>query len=502
MAFLVTLLVGCAGPLPAGDPAQPDIVLVSIDSLRADHLSSHGYRRETSPNLDRLAERGLRFTDARAASPWTLPSHMTMFTGLWPVDHMVIEDTLALSPSVPWLPEALRERGFATAGFVSTIYVSKDFGFGRGFDLYEDYGVTEKENLEHPVRIHDQVGDVRRWVRENGRGKPVFVFLHTYDVHYPYMAPPPYNVEYNEALTRKQARYLSYSHYKKRPPTPEQMQRQVDQYDECIRYVDAQVARLHALWADAGREAWFVVTADHGEEFLERGSWGHAHTLNPEQVHIPMIVVGPGITPAVREDRVGTIDVAATLAAFAGLPWTGDGRDLRSPVPERRFWLETSRRESNRLSLLHGPLRFELDLARGAAHLYDAASDPGERADLAEARPGEADRLRREVLDRVGERWVTQVPLTLKGGAAWREGAVLGRAVTDPGRFGAWPPDLELRGEGVEVAGVYAAPELGAVGYDGPRPVVPVHLDDATRAQLEALGYLQGDDEAGEGAAP
>lgn len=498
MAFLVGLLAGCPGPLPEGDAAQPDIVLVSVDSLRADHLSSYGYARATSPGLDRLGARGLRFTNARSASPWTLPSHMTMLTGRWPIDHMVIEDTLALAPEVPWLPEALRAEGFATAGFVSTIYVSRQFGFDRGFDHYEDYGVSEKNNLEHPVRIDRQVSDIRDWVAKNGQKKPVFVFLHTYDVHYPYLAPPPYNTFWNEALTRKQARYLSYGHYKKKPPSKAQMQRQVDQYDECIRWVDVQITRLAALWEDSNRPALFVVTADHGEEFLERGSWGHAHTLNPEQLHVPLILWGPGIAPAVREERVGTIDLAATFAAFAGISWEGDGVDLRGEVPPRPFWAETSRRDSNRLSLLDGDRRFELDLARGQAHLYDGATDPEERNDLASTHAAEVEALTRRLLTRVGAHWTTAVPLQLKGGVAWREGEVLGQRVETPGRFGAWPPNVRLSGEGVAVDGVVNAPELGTTTWDGPRPIVAVHLGDEVKAQLEALGYLQSGEDAPE----
>ena len=110
---LVLLLLGCSRPIPAGDPSRPDIVLVSIDSLRPDHLSAYGHDRPTSPALDALAARGLRFTDARSASPWTLPAHLTMLTGLWPTEHQVVEDLLKLPTDVPMVQERLREAGDA-----------------------------------------------------------------------------------------------------------------------------------------------------------------------------------------------------------------------------------------------------------------------------------------------------------------------------------------------------------------------------------------------------
>jgi arylsulfatase A-like enzyme len=117
---VLLVLAGCAPALPAGDPTRPDLVLVSIDSLRADHLGAAGYERDTSPFLDRLAREGLHFTDARSASPWTLPSHTTMLTGRWPWEHGVVEDSLRIGEGTPLVTERLAAAGYRTAGFVST----------------------------------------------------------------------------------------------------------------------------------------------------------------------------------------------------------------------------------------------------------------------------------------------------------------------------------------------------------------------------------------------
>lgn len=499
MAHVVALLLlaGCRGPFPAGDPERPDIVLVSIDSLRPDRLSAYGHPRDTSPALEKLAARGLRFTEARAASPWTLPSHVTMLTGRWPTEHGVVDDGLALAPDQPWLPERLRDAGYATAGFVSTIYVSRSFGFDRGFDRFDDYGITEQNNLAHPVRIDRLVQDATAWMVARPPGEPAFLFLHTYDVHYPYLPPERWNTRYDEAGTRKSTKYRNYFHYFQRPLSAERIAHLFAQYDESIRYVDDHLGPFFRQWTRSDRDVWVFVTADHGEEIGERGSWGHAHTLTPEQLDIPLIVAGPGVTPAVRDDRVGTIDLAATAAAIAGLPWSGDGHDLRAPVPARRFWAETSRKDTNKVALLDPDVRFELDLAAGARHLWDLTADPDERTDLAATRTGQATVLERALYAHLGEHWTTGAPSLTTDGAVWRDGEGLGDTVPSPGRFGLWPPDAELRpADGPPVKGVTGVGPGDRVAYDGPRTAVAVTLDDATRAQLEALGYLQGSEPA------
>ncbi|MFT4979871.1 MAG: arylsulfatase A-like enzyme, partial [Myxococcota bacterium] len=147
---IIALLSACwstvPDTLPPGDPDRPDIIFVSIDTLRADHLSSYGHSRETSPFLDRLAAEGVRFSQARSASPWTLPAHTTMLTGQLPSTHRVVDDNLSLADSVPVLPALLQEAGYNTGGFVSTLYVSRKFGFERGFDAFNDFGInTERQ---------------------------------------------------------------------------------------------------------------------------------------------------------------------------------------------------------------------------------------------------------------------------------------------------------------------------------------------------------------------
>lgn len=488
-------LLGCPGPLPEGDPARPDIVLISVDSLRADHLSSYGYARKTTPNLDDLAHDGLRFVGARSASPWTLPSHMTMLTGRWPTDHHVIEDDIALAPDVPLVQEALAGAGYTTAGFVSTIYVSGGYGFARGFSTFKDYGITERDNLAHPVRVETLVDDALLLAKEKGAGKPLFLFIHIYDVHYPYFPPPPWDAKYDPPGTYEELRYRSYRFFQKRPLSKKRMAHQVAQYDESLAYVDHALGRLVDAWDDSDRPAWWIVTADHGEEFGERGSWGHAHTLYREALEIPLLVSGPGIDAAVRTERAGTIDLAPTIAAMAGVPWgAGPGVDLRGAVPERTFLAETSRFDSARLSIASATHRLDLDLTDGHRALYDLAADPDESRPRSDAATTAA--LEQQLWAALGEPWTADAGAVRTSGYLWSAGRLAGQSLDGPARFGVFPPDATVSLDALPASrGVLDAPAEGPLRYDGPRTATEFTVDATTRAQLEALGYVQGPEE-------
>ena len=169
------LLAACnRGGLPAGDARRPDVILVSIDSLRPDHLGAYGNERPVSPFLDSLAASGLRYTEARAHSPWTLPSHVTMLSGRSPLDHGVIESDRGIPDDLPMLGSILKTCA------------------ARGFDRFEDFDIARSDNLKHPVRAEQVVTEALTWA-EAQSGAPIFLFVHLYDVHYPYLPPEPWN---------------------------------------------------------------------------------------------------------------------------------------------------------------------------------------------------------------------------------------------------------------------------------------------------------------------
>ena len=517
MVMLLSLgLLGCFDrTIPAGDPQRPDVVLISVDSLRADHLSSYGYSRPTSPFFDQLATEGVRFAHARSASPWTLPAHTTMLTGQLPSTHRVVEDGMAIDPSIPVLAEVMGAQGYATAGVVSTLYVSRMFGFDRGFDYFTDFEIlTERSNRNNKITIEDVVDEAIKFVSKQSAGKPVFLFLHVYDVHYNYLPPEPYASRFDRPSNDDDPKYKNYFYFLENPLTAAQMTHQINQYDESILYVDDQFSRLGDALGRAGRAVQWVITSDHGEEFGERDTWGHAHTLYSEQLHIPLIMSGPGIPAGqVVEGWVGNHDIAPTIAGWAGAPGVlqAEGMDL-APIlagditpPPRAFLAETSRFKTNKVSILEDDLRLEWNLNTDKAELYAPLSDMVEQTDLADARPEDVARLQERIQELLGQPWEASSPGTVQTeefARVLQSGSHESLRVEPGARFQVLPYDAEVRFRESLPNGSKNHGPWQAHGGEHPTAEDPlalhsdqrttgVEMDDATRAQLEALGYIQ-----------
>ncbi len=529
-SLLAAVLAGCSGGgLPEPDPGRPDLVLISVDTLRPDHLGCYGYGRPTSPFLDELAAGGTRFADAWAPSPWTLPSHATMLTGALTPRHGAVEEELSLAPGLPLLADRLREAGYATCGVVTSVFVDRRYGFDRGFDRFIDFGLEsgEREALDVPD-AEEVTAAALAWAREQADGRPVFLFLHLYDVHYPYDPPPPWNERFNRPARPEELRYENYQFYLRRPPSAAFLAQQRGQYDEEIAYTDDCLRRLHETWTAARPGAVFAVVSDHGEEFGERGSWGHAHTLTPEVLRVPWIVAGPGIAGQVAEGRVGLEDVAPTLAALAGVPFAApDGRDLSgrlrgdaaagpgagtgaapgdslSPVPGPAAFAATSRHATLKHRWHEGRFDLIADLRAGGLRLYDLRTDPAAGQDLAAALPDTARRLAANMY-----RWLGQPWEALAAGEIETDGVLVvdgepvpvPRLTVAPGRrFALFPADARigfLAPDGGR-AGPWQAdggrlPEPGApLAWHGQRPATGrIPLTAAQRERLRSLGYVQ-----------
>ena len=493
---------------------QPVVILVSIDTLRADHLGSYGYERDTSPFLDQLASNGARFEFARSASPWTLPAHVTMLTGQLPASHHVVDDSVSLSLQTPLLAEVMQSKGWATGGFVSTMYVSTLFGFHRGFDRFEDFDLlSEKKNLSGTVNAENVIDEALAWFSEQNAEQPLFLFLHFYDVHYSYDPPAPYNEKFDRAPEEGDLKYRNYFHFKKAKVDLAQQEHQIAQYDEEIAYVDDQLKRLNTEISAKRPNIRWVITADHGEEFWERGSWGHAHTLYSEQLHIPLIVSGYDIPKVVvNSNWVGNHDVAPTIASWAdaGDSLQAEGLNLtpfmdektQKDLPSRPMLAETSRFKTNRISLLEDGYRVEWDLKSNQVELFETDQDLKEVHDLAEKEPVIVQALQNRMEELLGKPWSAQ-----KDGVVLLEDAIMlknGRKVSNipvmsGESFQILPYDAkvffkEIEGEKIgpwQLVGgdsvVLNALKVEAQGAQ------KVELDEKTRQNLEKLGYIQKD---------
>src|SRR5262245_57329333 len=406
-----------------------DLVLLSIDTLRADHLPSYGYARETAPFVASLAARGSLLERAVASAPSTTPSHMTLFTSLEPsVRGLLGNESLAtLPPAVVTLAERLRAAGFATAAVTEGGGLALSLGFERGFDAWIEnpVPVPHRPGLQAPVSF--DAG--RDWLLAH-RDRRTFLFLHTYEVHGPYRAPDAYGALFPTTPPGLEP-----------DPRLRPHQRPV-LYDREIRFVDDELRRLFgALEAEGRLERTLVaLTSDHGEEFLEDGWIGHGATLPEEVLHVPLLLLGPGVARGRRVGApVGLVDLAPTLLellAAKPLPGAmgrsfaaqlrGSGEGDAGPRPlfsetwfEAGFGAEGPKPVAQPSYSVRIGSRKLVRLRDGAGYryaYYDLAKDPDERHDLYPADPAAAADLR-ELLDAYPERAARRREALLAGSA-------------------------------------------------------------------------------------
>lgn len=323
----LALAGGCARP---AEPDRPNVVLVSIDTLRADHLGTYGYARPTSPHIDRLAAGGVVFENAFAPSPWTLPSHASMLTGVSPYRHGAVRADLQIAPDVLTLAERLSRAGYRTAGFVNAPFVGSRFGFARGFALFEErFERRGRDRNEHHERVLAAAAELR---------EPFFLFVHYMDVHLPYHPPKRFNVFRRSAQRPRVGKQLEVQRELAdgtRRLTEDEEHALVDFYDGEILAVDSKVEQLLELVRTRFPNTVVLLTSDHGEEFLEHGNLFHARTLYDEVLHVPLVVAGPGVRAGARVTALASLlDVVPTVLALTGQPPASDvqGRSLAGLV--------------------------------------------------------------------------------------------------------------------------------------------------------------------------
>jgi arylsulfatase A-like enzyme/tetratricopeptide (TPR) repeat protein len=373
--LLTLLAAGALAAAAAAPPAagRPDLLLVSIDTLRADRVGCLGHARPTTPAIDALARRGLLFPDALSPVPLTLPAHATLLSGLEPWEHGVRDNAnYSLSPGVPLLQERLAAAGYDTAAFVSAYVLASPFGLARGFGRYDELSldVLRSGGIAVPERPSaETVAAAGEWLRARG-ARPFFAWVHLYDPHAPYDPPPPFDAAFQ------------------------------DPYDGEVACADARLAELVRALPRPER-TWIAVVSDHGEGLGDHGEATHGAFLYPSTVRVLCLLVPPpGGGPAGRSRRPARLaDLAATLLARANLPpLPGSGADLLAeppPVPRPRTM------ETLYPWLHHGlsPLRGLVDgngwyVLAPREELYDTQADSGLTRNLAEQRPAEARRLR------------------------------------------------------------------------------------------------------------
>ena len=417
---------------PNADRA-PNVLLVVLDTVRAQNLSVYGYGRPTTPNLDRLAQAAVVFNHAYSTSPWTFPSHASMFTGRWPHELSADWDK-PLDARYPTVAEVLRDKGYLTAGFSANIFwCTTAFGMGRGFLHYEDHPVSPSQavlstsigrelisfslNEDFAFRFRRAIGyseipgrksaaqvndGFLGWLSGQPDDRPFFAFLNYLDAHQPFLPPAPFDGTFRGNTPRGDPQ-----HWWSRTWSPGEIQAEIDAYDESIAYVDAQIGRLIDDLKRRGKldNTVVIVTSDHGEHMGEHGYMRHGNTLYPEVLRVPLMILFPDriksrVTIA---DPVSLRDIPATLLALVGqgcdgcLPghslarhWDNqDGTPVASTSP---VFSEVSKgirlpgrypnAKGDLKSLIADGMHYIVNSA-GDEELYDLTADPREMKNLA-----------------------------------------------------------------------------------------------------------------------
>lgn len=395
---------GCSERRPS------NVVIVVVDTLRFNHLGCYGYERNTSPGVDRFADEAIRFDRAYASSSWTQPSVASMLTGLHPGAHTVFRMERSLPDSAETLAEILKDEGYATAAVVSHRLIGSGTNFDQGFEVFDElhakgyrYRSTPGVTAKAIALLEDFADDER----------PFFLLVHYFDPHYNYNRHAAFGFAPQSAGRLKGTESI-----KKLRALPDPTQEEIDLvkglYDEEVRYTDQGFGRLLAALEELGLkdETMIVFTADHGEEFYERGWLGHTRTLYDEIIRVPFLVRMPKARNGgeVVRDPVSLVGLTPTVLDVLGIDATGrdyDGPSFAPLILGRRGYApspifaevdfsdrptepepgEPPSKKVRKRALIQGDFKLVQDLFTGNTELYDLETDPLERVDVARERP-------------------------------------------------------------------------------------------------------------------
>ncbi len=388
-------------------PERPNVLVVTIDTLRADRCSAYGHSVATTPVLTRLADHGTLFRRAYSPTSTTAPSHAALMTSRHPRTLGVLKNGQPIVDEETTLAEVFHDAGYATAAFTSSLPVKARYGFGQGFEHYDDEFTTETASLgrQKSPKAHDRraeftVTAVKAWLAGRSDSRPLFVWVHLVDPHAPYRSPEPFDGDWPRRAGRMRKRY-----------------------DAEVRYADRNLGEILEAFerAEAGAGTIVAVTSDHGEGLGDHNWMSHGINLYEEAVRVPLVVSAPGRVDerAVAEEPVQLMDVAPTLVELAGIdvPAAFHGVDLFGPRdPERPVYLQRrsykSKKQRKRkiagamTAVVRGDSKLINAPEEKGLELYDLARDRQERRNLAVSRPRVAERLVEEMED-----WAYDYPM-------------------------------------------------------------------------------------------
>ena len=389
LAITLLLVVGCS----SAQRPHTSVVVVVVDTLRADHLGAYGYQRQTSPNLDRWSEKGRLFERALSTSSWTMPSFGSLYTGLIPLRHGggILQANSRTRPrrSVIPIAEHLKTSGIRTGAVVNNPYLGRVFGLDRGFMVYDHVAGDNKNSRRADEMVDRALALVDQWLDES-----FFLLVHFFDPHLDYDAPPPFRGSFSGAYeSRLSLPVSSLGVSRDRATTLPTADKDfvVAAYDEEVAFMDEQFGRLlEALESKGVLDTTLVVfTSDHGEEFFEHGRFEHGHEMWQELLHIPLVFWGPDVTPGREPGPVSLVDVAPTILEWLGVePLSStDGISLwpnlqsERRIPERTLYAQRVLSGPPRSAIFRWPVKVVADASFQPIRAIDLDADPLERND-------------------------------------------------------------------------------------------------------------------------
>jgi arylsulfatase A-like enzyme len=438
-ALLAPLSCGARVDDGGGGKHRPNVLLISVDMLRPDHLGCYGYERETSPHIDRLAREGVLFEECVSSAPWTLPAHAALFTGLPDSVHLCTDSDRALASEFTTLAERFRDGGYRTAGFFSGPYLHPAFGLDQGFDSYINCTSYARAIDEQPVEdwamdrevmrsSHRDVTSpavaeaVQTWLDGDGAAgdDPFFMFVHLWDVHFDFLPPAPFDAMFTGDYEGDVTGEDFFFDPAIRADMPDaDREHLLALYDGEIRWTDWHIGLILAALEERGimDKTVIVLTADHGTEFFEHGGKAHRMTLFDEVLRVPLILRYPPSIPAASRlgGVVRTVDIAPTLLELADLePLTpSGGRSLLQSVVGGRpndsqpvaAVSELFSAGRSMRSVRTERWKFVDDIGRNTYYWFDLQADPRElhpSQDLDHALGAEAEAGYREAVTELG----------------------------------------------------------------------------------------------------
>lgn len=389
VAMFILLLAGCSNSPNDITGAKTNILLILIDTMRADHLHCYGYEREISPTLDSLAAEGTMWQNVQGQGAWTLPTMATIFSGLTEREHLAgIRDDLqyALDEELITLPEIFKQNGYQTAGFYTVPVMGEGYGFDQGMDYCDMEGCT----VIFPADV--MVDKYLGWADSLYiPDTPYFTVLHFFDPHFQYDPPAPWNGMFSSPshpgthwAQGSASRMIEA--WANGIITMNDMSRMLDLYDGEVAYLNTQLSRLFGSLRQKGMldNTLIVVIADHGEEFAEHGGVTHGVQLHSEITGIPLIITGPGVDKdVVKTDLAGQVDILPTILGYAGIPMplslsAISGIDLlNAPVPINRILPASGcyAPVNNYITVRRGSLKLFWDPETDDSYMYDMSND-------------------------------------------------------------------------------------------------------------------------------